>query len=196
MSEQGRTIIPGEHIQQAIHVIRGHRILLDSDLAGLYGVETKALNLAVKRNTQRFPADFMFQLTKQEYESLRLQIETSNGRGGRRYNPYAFTEQGVAMLSSVLRSERAIQVNIEIMRAFVRMRQFMVVNRELARKLGELESKVQTHDKHILALFEAIRLLMAPPVKTENKEPFGFHSKKKKLPGEQTRKGARIKQGK
>lgn len=131
----------------------------DADLADLYGVETRTLVQAVRRNMDRFPADFMFQLTKQEFDDLRSQIVTSN-RGGRRYPPYAFTEQGVAMLSSVLRSERAIRVNIEIMRAFVELRRMPASHADLARKLSALEKK---YDEQFKMVFDAIRELMAPP---------------------------------
>jgi hypothetical protein len=154
-----------------ILVLRGHRIMLDDALAELYGVQVKVLNQAVKRNIERFPEDFMFQLTEEEAWALRSQIVTSKalGRGGRRYSPYAFTEQGVAMLSSVLRSPRAVQVNIEIMRAFVRLRQMLQGNAELARKLATLEKK---YDAQFKVVFDAIRQLMAPPVKA--KKPIGF----------------------
>jgi len=139
--------------------------MLDADLAALYGVPTKALVQAVKRNLERFPVDFVFQLTDQEVVVLRSQIVTSNarpvGRGGRRTAPYAFTEQGVAMLSSVLRSERAVQVNVEIMRAFVRLRELIGRNRDLARRLDDLESK---YDRQFKVVFDAMRELMAPPV--------------------------------
>jgi hypothetical protein len=128
-------ILPSERIERSILLIRGHKVMLDADLAELYGVETRALLQAVSRNQKRFPEDFMFQMSKEEYELLRSQIVISKkGRGGRRYLPYVFTEQGVAMLSSVLRSERAVQVNVEIMRAFVRLRRMLASNEELARK--------------------------------------------------------------
>lgn len=159
-----------EKIEKAIYFIRAEKVMLDRDLALLYGVETKILNKAVKRNIKRFPPDFMFQLTEDEAEALRFQIGTSNkGRGGRRYLPYVFTEQGVAMLSSVLNSERAIVVNIEIMRAFVKLRQLLASNTELARRLEELESK---YDKQFKMVFVAIRQLMARPVR-DSKE-IGF----------------------
>jgi len=142
--------------------------MLDSDLAELYGTETKVLVQAVKRNLERFPVDFMFQLKNQDFVALRSQFVTSNaGRGGRRTAPYAFTEQGVAMLSSVLNSPRAIAVNIEIMRAFVRLREVLASNKALAAKLDELEQRVsrklQTHDQAIAGILDAIRRLMAPP---------------------------------
>ena len=145
--------------------------MLDADLAELYRVSTKSLNLAVKRNADRFPEDFSFQLTEAEAVSLRLQFETSKrGRGGRRYRPYAFTEQGVAMLSSVLRSSRAVQVNIAIMRAFVRLREMLMSNADLARKLLALEDK---YDAKFRIVFEAIRQLMEGPSPPE-KPRIGF----------------------
>jgi phage regulator Rha-like protein len=156
-------MISAARIDRSILLIRGHKVMLDADLAHLYGVTTFNLNKAVKRNLDRFPQDFMFQLTAEEAAALRFQIGISKiGRGGRRYLPYAFTEQGVAMLSSVLRSKRAVQVNIEIMRAFVRLRQILSSNKELARKLKELERRIGAHDQQIQAVFQAIRQLMAP----------------------------------
>ena len=153
-------IVQSEGIQQSIVAIRGQRVMLDSDLAALYGVATRVLVQAVQRNLERFPEDFMFRLTREEFEALRSQIVISKpGRGGRRALPYAFTEQGVAMLSSVLRSERAIRVNIEIMRAFVRLREMLASHGELARRLGELE---QRYDEQFKAVFDAIRQLMTP----------------------------------
>jgi hypothetical protein len=148
-------------IERSILLIRGHKVLIDVHLAALYGVTTKRLNEQVRRNRARFPEDFMFQLTAEEVASLRSQFATSNkGRGGRRYAPYAFTEQGVAMLSTVLNSERAIQVNIEIMRTFVRLRQMLASNAGLSRKLDALERK---YDAQFKIVFDAIRQLMAPP---------------------------------
>src|SRR5215471_2669141 len=143
MAKRGGELVPFERVERAILLIRGHKVLLDADLAGLYGVAVKALNQAVARNVARFPRDFMFQLSEAEANSLRSQTVTLKaGRGQhRKYLPYAFTEQGVAMLSSVLRSPRAVQVNIEIMRAFVRLRQMLQANTELARKLNALEKK-------------------------------------------------------
>ena len=149
-----------EQVERNILLIRGHRVMLDTDLAKLYGVPTKVLNQALKRNATRFPADFMFQLTSEETSALRSQIVTSKSRGGRQYRPYAFTEQGVAMLSSVLHSERAIQVNIAIMRAFVQLREMIGSNKGLARRLNELEKK---YDSQFRVVFEAIRELMAEP---------------------------------
>jgi len=162
-------LIPAERIEQAIYLIRKQRVMLDEDLAGLYCVETKVLVQAVKRNIERFHPDFMFQLTKTEFEILRSHYVTSSGWGGRRYPPYAFTEQGVAMLSSVLRSPRAIAVNIEVIRAFVRLRRMLAENSALARRLGELERK---YDSQFKLVFDAIKQLMAPPLKP--KRPLGF----------------------
>jgi len=146
-------------IEQKIYLIRGHKVMLDADLAVLYGVETRALVQAVKRNRSRFPSDFVLRLTTAESEQLRSQTVISNTRGGRRYAPYAFTEQGVAMLSSVLRSHRAIQVNIAIMRTFVRLRDILSTHSALARKLEELEQK---YDVQFKVVFDAIRELMTP----------------------------------
>jgi hypothetical protein len=158
-------LVSGEQITQSILVFRGHKVLLDENLAVLYGVATKVLLQAVKRNIGRFPEDFMFQLTASEWAALRSQFVTSNPqRGGRRYTPYVFTEQGVAMLSSVLNSERAIAVNIEIMRAFVKLRDLLSSNRELARRFAQLETrldkKLTEHDEAIAAILTAIRQLM------------------------------------
>jgi hypothetical protein len=152
--------IPAHLIERRIYLIRGQRVMLDADLAELYEVPTKSLNLAVRRNRSRLPKDFMFQLDTAEADALRFQTETSKtGRGGRRYRPYAFTEQGVAMLSSVLRSERAVQVNIAIMRAFVRLREILTTHRDLARKLDDMEKR---YDAQFRVVFDAIRELMAP----------------------------------
>jgi hypothetical protein len=140
-----RSLIPLERIERPILLIRGHKVILDADLAALYDVETKQLIRAVKRNLPRFPDDFMFQFNEEEFENLRFHFGTSSQWGGRRYAPYAFTEQGVAMLSSVLRSKRAIQVNIEIMRAFVRLRRVLASHAELARKLDALDEDIGWH---------------------------------------------------
>ncbi|MHC4252639.1 MAG: ORF6N domain-containing protein [Planctomycetota bacterium] len=148
-------------IESMILLVRGHKVMLDADLASLYAVETKALVRAMKRNRERFPADFMFQLTKDEFDILRSQSGTpSSTWGGRRYRPYAFTEQGVAMLSSVLRGKRAVQVNIEIMRTFVRLRGILAAHKDLSRRLDALEKK---YDKQFAIVFSAIRKLMEPP---------------------------------
>ena len=147
--------------------------MLDADLAALYGVTTKALVQAVKRNRPRFPDDFIFQLEPCESVDLRSQSVTSSAWGGRRYNPYAFTEQGIAMLSTVLRSERAIRVNIEIMRAFVRLRRLVAANEDLTRRLDELERKYDGHDQQFKAVFDAIRALMTPPEVPRKRIGFG-----------------------
>ena len=159
------SLIPAERIENAIFLIRGQKIMLDRDLAGLYWVQVKVLNQAVKRNLSRFPDDFMFVLTAEEAESLRSQFVTlkKRSRRHRRYLPYAFTEQGVAMLSTVLNSERAIEVNIAIMRAFVRLRGILSTHKDLARKLADLERKLGEHDEKFAIVFEAIRQLMSPP---------------------------------
>jgi hypothetical protein len=165
-------IVPIERIERKIYFIRGQKVILDFDLARLYEVETKVLLQAVKRNIGRFPDDFMFQLTESEFRGLRSQFVTSKGRGGRRFLAYAFTEHGVAMLSSVLHSERAVQVNIAIIRAFVRIREFLSTHKDLARKLEELERKYESHDSQIKAVFEAIRELMKPPQPTRRRIGF------------------------
>ncbi len=164
-------LIASETITSPILVIRGQKVMLDADLAALYAVETKVLNQSVRRNIERFPEDFMFQLTLAELENLRSQTVTSSSWGGRRTRPFAFTEQGVAMLSTVLHSPRAIQVNIEIMRAFVRLRQMVASNAELARKLNTLERK---YDGQFKIVFAAIRELTTPPAKKSR--PIGFRS--------------------
>jgi hypothetical protein len=164
-----------EVIEQKIYLIRGQRVMIDRDLAKLYCIPTKRLKEQVKRNTKRFPNDFMFQLTKEEFGYWRSQFATSNSdKLGLRHSPYVFTEQGVAMLSSVLNSERAIEVNIAIMRAFVKLRQILSTNKELAQKLKELEQRIENHDTEIHAIFEAIRQLMTPPEKP--KRSIGFHA--------------------
>ena len=176
-----------EQIESQIFLIRGQKVMLDADLAELYGVPTKVLNQAIKRNSERFPVDFMFQLTAEEFADLKCQIGTSSlrsqivtlksGRGQhRKYLPYAFTEQGVSMLSSVLRSTRAIHVNIEIMRAFVQLRQMLASNAELSGKLAALEKK---YDIKFRAVFEAIRELMTPS-DPKKKRPIGFAPWEKK----------------
>jgi phage regulator Rha-like protein len=171
----GDMTIPMEIIKGKIYLLRGQKVLLDSDLAELYQVETKRLIQAVKRNIERFPDDFMFQLQDQEVGFLRSQIVTlKGGRGAhRKYTPYAFTEQGIAMLSSVLNSDRAVQVNIAIMRAFVQMRELAASNRELARRLDELETKFAGHDRQFVAVFDAIREMVTPVDKKGRKIGFG-----------------------
>ncbi|HEV8605394.1 MAG TPA: ORF6N domain-containing protein [Tepidisphaeraceae bacterium] len=152
-----------KHVEQMILLVRAQRVLLDEDLARMYGVSTGALVQAVKRNMERFPGDFMFQLDEKEAAALRSQTVISKGRGGRRYRPYVFTEQGVAMLSSVLRSPRAIAVNVQIMRAFVHLRQVLASNEHLRQKLEALERKFGDHDEKFAVIFEAIRQLMTEP---------------------------------
>ena len=160
-------------IEQGIFLIRGQRVMLAQHLAGLYKVEPRSLIQAYKRNIERFPGDFAFLLTDKEVANLKSQFVISSW-GGRRSNPYAFTEQGVAMLSSVLRSKRAIQVNVAIIRAFVRLRELLSTNKELAIKLNQLETKIEKHDEEICAIFEAIRQLMAsPPEKPKRRIGFG-----------------------
>jgi hypothetical protein len=168
-----RSIIPTERIERHILLLRGQKIMLDHDLAALYGVETRVLIQAVKRKIDRFPSDFMFQLKAAEHDSLRSQsVISKTGRGGRRYPPYAFTEQGVAMLSSVLNSRRAVNVNIEIMRTFVRLRRLLASHAGLARKLAAVERK---YDRRFKIVFDAIRELMTPP-ETPKKRRIGFGS--------------------
>ena len=174
-----------ENLAQLVFFLRGEKVMFDADLARLYGVSTKALNQAVARNKNRFPEDFAFRLTGSEFDGLRSRIVTSSpgqdclrsqivtskdGRGGRRYRPHAFTEQGVAMLSSVLRSARAVEVNIAIMRTFVQLRRLMDTNRDLARKIEALERK---YDEQFAEVFAAIKELVAPPVPA--KKQIGFH---------------------
>ncbi|MBE7463831.1 MAG: ORF6N domain-containing protein [Planctomycetes bacterium] len=174
-------LVPSERIERAILLIRGHKVLLDSDLAALYGVTTKRLNEQVKRNLRRFPEDFMFVLSAEEALVLRSQSATSKeGRGGRRYLPRVFTEQGVAMLSTVLNSERAIEVNIEVMRAFVRLRRLLAGHEDLRRKIEGLEAK---YDKQFAVVFDAIRQLMTPP-DDPPRERLGFKPRKPRPRGE------------
>ncbi|MCX7049801.1 MAG: ORF6N domain-containing protein [Candidatus Sumerlaeota bacterium] len=164
--------IPIERIERRIFSIRGHNVMLDSDLAELYGVKTYILNQAAKRSIERFPEDFMFQLSGEEWSNLSSQfVSSSLYHGGRRYLPYAFTEQGVAMLSGVLRSRRAVQVNIGIMRAFVKLRQMLASHADLARKLAEMEKK---YDGQFQVVFDAIRQLMETPKPPPKTRPVGF----------------------
>ena len=169
-----KSLVPVERIERMIFVMRGQKVMLDSDLAGLYGVTTGNLNKAVGRNIERFPEDFMFQLSKSEENSLRFHFGSLKKGQHVKYLPYAFTEQGVAMLSSVLRSKKAVQVNIAIMRAFVKLRQILSTHKELAHKLEQLEGKMEKHDGEICAIFEAIRQLMTPP--ETPKRRIGFHA--------------------
>jgi len=162
--------IPIERVEQAIYLIRGHKVMLNRDLATLYEVETKALNQAVKRNADRFPSDFVFQLSEEEKTELVTICDRFQPLKHSTSNPFAFTEQGVAMLSGVLRSPRAVEVNITIMRTFVKMRQMIASSEELSRKLAELEAK---YDEQFRLVFEAIRELMIPPEPKKN--PLGFH---------------------
>ncbi len=162
--------IPVENLMHSILMIRNQKVILDSDLAKLYGVETKTLVRSVQRHRERFPTDFMFQITHAEWQCLRCQIGTSSSYGGRRYRPYVFTEQGVAMLSSVLHSSRAIAVNIAIMRTFVQLRNILATHKDLAKKLEELETK---YDEQFKMIFDAIRELMAPEV-PKNERKIGF----------------------
>lgn len=172
--------ISGEEIEHAILLIRGQKVMLDRDLARLYGVQTKILNKAVSRNLGRFPADFMFQLTPDEHDSLRFQFGTLKRGQHSKYLPFVFTQEGVAMLSGVLRSPRAVQVNVAIMRAFVRLRETLSLHRELAHKLADLERKIENHDENIRSLFDAIRQLMTTP-ETPRRE-IGFHIKEDSVP--------------
>ena len=172
--EKGFIEIPVERIEKSILLIRGQKVILDRDLASLYGVETKQLKRAVRRNINRFPKDFMFELNQEEFKILRSQFDTSSW-GGTRYRPMAFTEQGVAMLSSVLNSERAIEVNIAIMRVFVKIRQILATHKELAQKLLELEEQLHNHDHQIEAIFEAIYQLISPQERSGKK--IGFEVK-------------------
>ncbi|MGD1003423.1 MAG: ORF6N domain-containing protein [Minisyncoccia bacterium] len=173
-SKDSDSLVPPEFIERRIFIIRGRKVMLDSHLAELYQVTTANLNKAVKRNGGRFPEDFMFQLTLEEFDVLIFQFGISKtGSGGRRHLPYAFTEQGVAMLSSVLRSERAVAVNIAIMRTFVRLRQLLASNKELAEKVGEMEKK---YDKQFKIVFDVLKQLMGPPPEDADERPFGFKS--------------------
>ncbi len=176
-----KELVKQDFIERRIFVIRRHKVMLSMHLAELYGVAPKVLIQAVKRNLERFPEDFMFQLTWEEAEALRSQFVTLKNTKGRgkhiKYLPYVFTEQGVAMLSSILRSKRAVQVNIAIMRAFVRLRQVLASHKELAQKLEEHEKRIDKHDHHIMAIFEIIKELMKPPPLSpppKPKGPIGF----------------------
>jgi hypothetical protein len=169
------TSIPIERVEKAILLIRGEKVILDTDLATLYVVETRSLLQAVKRNLERFPSDFMFQLTRKEFESLRSQSVISKGRGGRRYLPYAFTEHGAIMAANVLSSKGAVQASVQVVRAFIRLRQMLVSNAELAHKLSEIERK---YDAQFKVVFDAIRQLMTPP--EPQRKQIGFAKAMKK----------------
>ncbi len=177
-------------VEQSIYLIRGMRVMLDVDLARLYGVPNKALKRAVRRNLERFPQDFAFTLSREEHQALRRQIGTLKRGEHAKYLPYAFTEQGVAMLSSVLHSPRAIRVNIAIMRVFVRIRATLATHKQLAGRLAELEQKIAQHDEAIRALFDAIRDLMNVP-KTPKRQ-IGFHVREKRAVYRATQKKRRI----
>jgi len=165
--------VPVRLIERQIYVIRGQKVMLDSDLGDLYQVPTKSLNLAVRRNLDRFPQDFMFQLTKEEFKNLRFQIETSSsGYGGRRYLPYAFTEHGVAMLSAVLNSERAVQMRILIVRAFIKLREVLATNRDLAERIDQLAA---TQKQHAVALVGVIREIRKLKAARRRKPRIGFY---------------------
>lgn len=166
-----KVLIPQEHIENKILFLRGHKVMLDKDLAELYGVQTKALNQAARRNRTRFPEDFIFQMTKEEFETWRSQIVTLKRGQHRKYLPHAFTEQGVAMLSSVLHSDRAIHVNIQIMRTFTKLRELMATHKELSQKVEALEKK---YDYHFKLVFDAIKKLLDPPEKPKRR--IGFHT--------------------
>ena len=165
-----KELLPVEIIERKIYLIRAHKVLLDSDLAELYGVEVKQLKRQVRRNINRFPEDFMFQLQKEEYESLRSHFGTLKRGEHAKYFPYAFTEQGVAMLSSVLNSDRAIEVNVQIMRTFVKLREMLSTHKDLSRKLADMEKK---YDSQFKVVFDAIRQLMSPTVPKKAKIGFG-----------------------
>ncbi len=167
-----------ETVENAIHLVRGQRVMLDSNLAAIYGVTTKRLNERLRRNPNRFPSDFAFQLTRQEFTNLRSQIATSN-RGGRRYRPWVFTEHGAIMLGSVLNSETAVEASIRVVRAFVRLREIISANAELAAKFAQLERRLDSHDEAIAQLFAAIRQLLAPP--SEKKREIGFHVRERPM---------------
>lgn len=174
MSEQSQVILVNQ-IEPLIYPIRDETVILDSDLAVLYGVTTKKLNQAVKRNQDRFPGDFCFQLSDTEFESLKCQIGSSKGRGGRRYRPFVFTEHGAIMAATVLNSPRAVEVSVFVVRAFVKLREIALSHKELAKKLTELENKVGKHDEAIREVIAAIRQLMAPPITPKPKRRIGFN---------------------
>ncbi len=162
------------NVEGAIHLIRGQRVMLDSDLAAIYGVTTKRLNEQLRRNRSRFPSDFAFQLTAEEFTKLRSQIATSSFHGGRRYRPWVFTEHGALMLASVLNSEIAVQASVRVVRAFVRLREMVAANAQLAVKLEELERRFDSHDDAIANLFATLKQLLEPPEAPKRRE-IGFH---------------------
>ena len=173
-----QSLTPVERIVSQIYLVRGHKVMLDRDLAALYGVPTKALNQAIKRNLARFPEDFMFQLSKAEVANLRSQTVASSW-GGRRYLPYVFTQEGVAMLSSVLRSARAIQMNIVIMRAFVRTRELLATNKDVAKRLQDIERRQNEQEEKIDGIVQVIEVLMEPdPVPPSRRIGFKTDDKK------------------
>jgi len=186
-----QALVTAKNIESKILTLRGQKVMLDADLAELYGVETKRLNEQVRRNIERFPEDFMFQLSAEEYDSLRSQFATSSlrsqiatsnsptGRGGRRYLPYAFTEHGALMLGNVLKSERAVEVSLMVVRTFVYLRELVSSHKELSQKLNQLERKVGAHDRAIAEVINAIRELMAP-TEPKKKRPIGFAPWKEK----------------
>lgn len=164
--------VPIERIERVILLVRGEKVILDADLAALYGVETRAFVQAVKRNSERFPKDFMFQVTSKEFASLRSQFVISKGKGGRRHAPYAFTEHGAIMAANILKSDRAVRASVQVVRAFVKLRQMLASDTELGRKLDELEKK---YDRQFKIVFDAIRRLMSPP--PAKAKPIGFRPK-------------------
>ena len=172
------TLIQQENIERKILIIRGKKVMLDRDLASLYGVTTSALIQAVKRNVQRFPEDFMYQLTKEEFMALKSHFVISKGRGGTRKLPFAFTEHGILMLSSVLNSNKAIEVNIQIMRTFTKLRELMLVHKDLREKIEAMENK---YDGQFQAVFTALRKILYPPRPRKPKIPFGFQAPKKSV---------------
>jgi hypothetical protein len=193
-NRQSTSLVPVERIERQILVVRGQRVMLDADLASVYGVATKALVRAMKRNADRFPSDFVFQLSSDEFEALRFQFGTSNtGRGGRRYAPYAFTEHGAVMLASVLNSPIAIQASIAVVRAFVRLRELLSTNEDFRRKLDEIENRLSDHDEKLGLAFDAIRQLMDESVEQAAAErqrlPIGFQSEGKQATRKRRRHG-------
>ena len=185
-------LIPLDRVERAILILRGRRVILDSDLAALYGASAKRLNEQVKRNAERFPPDFAFKLTPEEFETLRSQFATSKleRRGGRRTLPTAFTEHGALMAASVLNSPKAVEMSLQVVRAFVRLRHFLASHQQLAAKLDELERKIATHDTRIVALFDAVRKLMATPEKPKRQIGFQTRGKGVGLPPSRAELGA------